>query len=878
MLEFKLVGSLFLLFAWARGGRLVEANGPECAGRDCWTAPVPVCPQNAVFSEQEKGCVISEPLIRSCPEGFRAGVGAVQCSKNVHTEKILVCPENARYDKRSQACYLEKRESPHCRAGFIEDGSGECYRLKEAEVGCQAQLGEEERDDGCYVETQVKKEYTCREIPPSIRAARGHDQLSFTSTTAFLEGSPEYRDDGSPEPVCRVKVFHKPVCPEGTSEDDSGACVRRSVPEIRCPEGYLLVDESERGASSGLESRHRCQREDYVEPVSECPLGMKKEQDESGLETCVLVREEVPRQCPLGFVYVEAQRKCLRKEPATPRCNRGYLQKGGFCYLPEEPVLETSPVAYCSDPEAVAVGQYCIRNQSMAPNVDCPPGFAYRPESAQCVREVEVDPIPTCPPRFTLNPRSQACERKIEKDCSTVQYRKHCTGLGPEAGRAVPGAGEGEAVFPDPRSLNALQGHHHHHQRHGASHAQAAPPQEAPRIEVVHQCVEVPERTPKVCVNLESAPVVYVCQGGMQSSEPRKCVKKSSVSPSMGCPKDFKLRNGRCDQQLIEPVQYRCEVGFRLSRSPSRLPKCVPETEGGPSGEKKVKAFFECPAGLELSLSEFGQYECLETRSPGCASASCSSVVKIVSPSWTCPAGSEASDPGLPGAAGGSPGGEPGHHRRLFGSPPVHHGPGRHHPPVRSFPNIKEKPRCVVRTAVPIEKECPGEDSVLEGDSCVDLLEKTCPPGQGCEGHLEFSPALECPRETLPLGLHKADLCLETLKRPFRYHCLPGGKITQRNKCRYIEKKTCSHPDCVELVPVQGKMQCPPGYSETKTVSGFPGVPEAPPAAQANLLGLAAKRRLFGGVRPPSNIRQCAALEFAPFALSCPPGFAESQG
>lgn len=863
MFFLKVVSYILVLGFCVFTRTLVGANGGLCDGGECVVSPVPDCPENGVFSEQENGCIVTEPMIQSCPEGFKLSRGGTQCSKNVHTGKILTCPENTRYDKHTQACYVESRETPECEAGYIEDGNGDCYRLKEAEMSCGER--EEEREDGCYTKRLVRKEYGCREIPQSIRAIHELDNSSYTSSTAFLDGEREYSDDGSRPPVCKVKVFHKPVCPENSTEDAKGSCILRSRPEIFCPEGYLLRDVEQQAGepSTTLESRHYCQKEEFVEPVSECPGGMVKENDHSGLDVCYLVKQEVPRQCPIGFVYIEGHGKCVRREPATPRCNPGYVHRGGFCYLQERQVLEISPISYCMDPEAVVVGQYCVRNQSMAPSVDCPMGYIFDQAESQCKKNIEIDPITTCPPRFVLNPQAQVCERRVEKDCSTTQHKKKCTSYDSETG-----VGIDREVIVQARSLNAASGHggHHHHHKHIVPIGST---------KVVHQCVEIPEYIPKMCVNVETAPVVYVCHDGIQSTEKRKCIKVSMVMASFSCPREFKLRNGQCEQQSIDSILYKCSEGYFLSESPtSKLPKCIPNEEM--NKEKKMSALFECPENSELIRNEFNQFECVETKSPICMSENCRSIAKISGPEWRCPAGTEI----LPHRDVVTARIQSG--RVLVSS---HHPHNSSHSTNKIVSNIREAPRCVAVVTQPIEKKCSRDRSVLMGDYCLETLEKSCPTG-GCESYLEFKPSVECPESTEPLGLHNADMCVENTKKPFRYHCLTGGKITQHNKCRYIVKKSCKHPNCIQLTPAEGRMQCPPGYSEVKIVSShsIAGSTQENSGHSFQMTSfpipsaMGQRRKLFGSVRPLSNVGQCAALEFAPFILSCPNGFTQSEG
>ncbi|KAJ1605328.1 oocyst wall protein 3 [Cryptosporidium canis] len=861
----------------AKAGSHVDANGEFCNGVDCVLSPVPNCPQNGLFSEQENGCIVTEPLIRSCPEGFKLSIGGTQCSKNVHTEKILACPENTRYDKHAQRCYIETKEVPRCEAGYIEDGNGDCYKLKEAEMICGA--GEEGREDGCYSQRHLKKEYNCREIPLSIRAIHEQDSSSYTSNLAFLVGDKEYLGDGSRPPVCRVKVFHKPVCPENSVEDATGACIEKVGPEILCPEGYLLRDVKKEVSApaeySTIESRHYCQKEEFMEPISECPMGMVKEKDLSGLDVCYLIQQETPRQCTIGYTYLESSRKCVRKELAAPRCNQGYVYKGGFCYLAERPI-EVHPVSYCVDPEAVVVGQYCVRNQSMSPIVDCPVGYIFDQAETKCRKDIEIDPIPTCPPRFVLNLQTLVCERKTEKDCSTTQYRKKCTSYDAETGQGVT-----REVAVEPRNLNVMFNHasHHHGDHHYHDYTR---PIEGTKI--VHQCVEIPEYTPKTCVHVETAPVVYVCHDGIQSMENRKCIKASKVMPSLSCPKEFKLRSDKCEQQNIEPILYRCSEGYILSESPaSRLPKCIPGEEL--QKEQKMNALFECPQGLELIKNELGQFECMETQAPGCRSENCRSIAKISGPDWKCPAESEILAPDDDMSASERP-----NHRMLFSGHPHH---------SKRISNFKEKPRCIAKVTRPIEKRCANGNSSPVGDYCLVTLEKSCPI-EGCESYVEFKPSIDCPDRTEPLGPHHADLCLESIRKPFKYHCLEGGQITQHHKCRYIVKKSCKHPNCTELTPTEGRMQCPPGYSEVKIISNYPSLNhpinsnaayEGPPSnshhfkqnlyqtnSSLSASSVWQRRRLFGSIRPLSTIGQCAALEFAPFILSCPNGFTEAEG
>lgn len=879
MFFLNIVLYILLLGAWTNTNTFVSANGTLCNGTDCLLSPVPNCPHNGVFSEQENGCIVTESLIRSCPEGFKLSTGATQCSKNIHTDKVLTCPENTRYNKHTQSCYIESKEIPKCETGYIEDGNGDCYKLKEAEMSCGA--NEEERGDGCYTQKLVKKEYNCHEIPLSIRAIHEHDDSSYTSNVAFLEGEKEY-DNGSKSPICKVKVFHKPICPEGTTEDGKGSCIQKSRPEIFCPEGYVLNDvkrdASIQGTYPTLESRHYCQKEEFVEPNSECPIGMVKEKDGSGIDVCYLIKEEIPQQCQIGFTYFESIRKCIRKESATPRCNDGYIYKGGFCYLSERKVIEINPVSYCMDPDAVIVGQYCVKNQSMAPNVDCPAGYIFDQVDNKCNKEIEIDPIVTCPPRFVLNSQSQVCERKIERDCSITQYKKKCTSYDSETGTDI-----NREVVLETRNLNMMLNHGNHH--HGGHHHNYIVPRESTKI--VHQCVEIPEYIPKMCVNVETSPVVYVCHNGIQSTDQKKCIKISTVMPNYSCPTEYKLRNGRCEQQNIEPIFYKCLEGYLLSEnSVTKIPKCIAEGEEIPR-EKKINAFFECPDNFDLRTNEFNQFECIEAKNPVCKSENCKSIVKISGPEWKCPIGTEILNEDDLFMARAQ-------NRRMLVS---NHHYGTHHITKR-VSNIMEKPKCIVKVTHTIEKRCLDNNSTLMGDYCFETIEKSCPT-EGCESYLEFKPNLECPEKTESLGIHKADMCMETIKKPFKYHCLPGGKITQHNKCRYITKKNCKHLNCKELIPTEGKMQCPPGYSEVKNVSNYSNNNSFLNMDQQGLLptnnfyqennslhmtrfagisGFGQRRRLFGSVRPLSNISQCAALEFAPFILSCPEGFTQSEG
>ncbi|TRY52169.1 Oocyst wall protein 3 [Cryptosporidium tyzzeri] len=880
MLPFNLILYILLLGIWIKTNTLVNANGALCNGIDCLVSPVPNCPHNGIFSEQENGCIVTEQLLKSCPEGFKSSPGATQCNKNVHTDKVLTCPENTRYDKRTQACYIENREIPKCEAGYIEDGNGDCYKLKEAEMNCG--VNEEERDDGCYIKKFVKKEYSCREIPLSIRAIHEQDESSYTSNAAFLDGEKEYNDDGSKSPVCRVKVFHKPICPEGSLDNGKGSCNQKSRPEIFCPEGYLLKDvkrdSSIQGAYPTLESRHYCQKEEFMQPISECPAGMIMEKDHSGEDICYLIKEEIPKQCPIGFVFVESVRKCIKKESAIPRCNDGYIHRNGLCYLQERQVIEINPLSYCMDPDAVIVGQYCVKNQSMSPNVDCPEGYIFDQVDNQCKREIEIDPIVTCPPRFVLNLQTQVCERKIEKDCSITQYKKKCTSYDTETGIDI----NREEVVLETRNLNMMLNHGNHHHGH---HRDYVVPRESTKI--VHQCVEIPEYIPKMCVNVETAPATYVCHNGSQSTDKRKCIKISSVMPNFSCPTDYKLRSGRCEQQNIDSILYKCSEGYLLSESSTtRLPKCIPEEEN--PREKKMNPLYQCSDHFELRTNEFGQYECIVTKNPVCRSENCRNIEKMSGPEWKCPFGSEifTGDDILETVS---------YNKRMLIS---NHHHGTHHS-IKVISNIKEKPKCVSKVTQPIEKRCLDDSSTLMGDFCLETIEKTCPI-EGCESYLEFKPNVECPEKTEPLGLHKADMCMETIKKPFKYHCLSGGKITQHNKCRYIHKKSCKHTNCIELVPTEGKMQCPPGYSEVRNVVNYSNMNNSfsnmsqegilssnnyynennslQMAKLASTSGFGQRRRLFGSVRPLSNIGQCAALEFAPFILSCPSGYTQSEG
>ncbi|KAH8741777.1 hypothetical protein FG386_001351 [Cryptosporidium ryanae] len=934
---------------------LVTANGDPCDGVNCVISPLPVCPSNGVYSEQENGCVITEPIMKNCPEGFK--LSGVQCSKNVHTEKILTCPENTKYNKISQQCYIEKKEIPKCKAGYIEDGDGNCYKLKDAEIRCD--INEEEKEDGCYSYKMVSKEYNCDHIPESIKSIHKSNANSYVSSKSYLEGELEYKGNGLVNSICKVKVFHKPSCPANSVENlSTGECLKETNPEIYCEDdGYALIDR-ENGENvqvvsninghrkMDIKSRHYCERKEYVEAITECPTGMTKEKEDTGREVCLLYKDEIPKVCPIGFTYNDSTKKCVHKQEPNIICNKGYVYRSGYCYLLEKEAniepKRMNPIPYCTDPEAVIIGQYCVTNKSSIPNKECPDKYHYSEYSNKCEIEIEIEPIQTCPPRYILNSESQACERRIERDCSTVKYRKECKIYGSDINIDADTGGMG---------MNRNLGIYHHshgngygHGRHiHGHHTETLMPVTHEQNQIVHQCVDIPEHVKKTCVNTETAPIVYLCHDGVRTTERRSCVKKNQVVPILSCPKEFKLRNGECVQQKIDSIKYKCSEGFNLTYNDGSklvLPYCVSQMNNifQESREEKIKALYECESeNMTLVTNEYNKKECIETRSPECRHIGCKYLIKSVDPKWICPAGSYMSNEYLEKVKTTY-----NNYRRLIVNNslthihnPNHINNNNHSIDGYLMYNINSVPKCIVEIMKEVSIRCGNENSILgEHGRCIEKVEKAC-PNDGCESTLEFNPVVVCPKNAEPQGSHNGDLCKVTIKKPFKYHCEQGGKIVMHNKCRHIESKTCKNLGCVEYISVEGKMQCPPGYSETRiatniymnnnvsmgrsdlsgvalfTNQGIKGIERSGGGLSSSAVQSSStlpwsssssapsfytngvipsnysynknvnaftSRRLFGTVRPPSNLNQCTALEFAPYVLSCRRGFAESDG
>ncbi|KAH7647945.1 oocyst wall 3 [Cryptosporidium bovis] len=936
---------LTLILFFLDSNNIVTGYGDACNGVDCVISPLPVCPLNGVYSEQENGCIITEPIIKNCPEGFKSS--GVQCSKNVHTEKILTCPENTKYNKINRECYIEKREVPKCKPGYIEDGDGNCYRLNDAEIKCD--INEDEKEDGCYSYKMVSKEYNCDYIPENIKSIHKVDVNSYISSTAYLEGESKYNDNGLMNSICKVKVFHKPSCPTNSTENKStGECLNETNPEIYCEDdSYTLIDSENNekvqvindfngSGIMGIKSRHYCEKKEYVEAITECPDGMTKEKDDTGKEVCLLFKNEIPKICPIGFTYNDNTKNCVYKEDPNIICNKGYVYRNGYCYLIEKEVSvepeKSSPISFCADPEAAIIGQYCVNNQNLAPNKNCPDKYDYSKYSDKCEMEIEIEPIQTCPPRYILNVENQICERRIEKDCSTVKYRKHCTSY------------NGDINVDNDRmevSLNRNLGTYHHSHGHGhGHHAETLIPASHGTNQIVHQCVEIPEHIQKTCVNTETAPIIYLCHDGIKTTEKRRCIKKNQVMPILSCPKEFKLRNGECVQQKIDSIKYKCPEGFNLTyneNSKWMLPYCISQIANTlqESKQEKMDALYECASeSMTLSINEYNKRECIEIRSPECRHIGCKYLIKSLDPKWICPPGSYMSDEYLEKIKTTY------NHRKLLANNSFNHNHNykhNHHLMDGSLIyNANNMPKCIIDVIRDVSIRCANNSILGENGKCMEKVEKTCPSG-GCESTLKFNPAVMCPKNTESQGSHNADLCKMTVKKPFKYYCEQGGKIVMHNKCRYIESKTCKNPGCVEHIKVEGKMQCPPGYSETRHVtsnylnnmsvgasemnninllasqgigkSGKMGgtlsssvsnlsslaiptssVPSQSPSFYTNkvvpsnysynnsLGALANRRRLFGTVRPLSNSNQCTALEFTPYILSCRQGFTETDG
>ncbi|EEA06607.1 uncharacterized protein CMU_012810 [Cryptosporidium muris RN66] len=845
-----------LLVIWVNFTLTSYSQEVICTSGECATTPLPVCPLNGIYSIQEKGCVITEPIIKSCPPEYKP-TGVTQCSRNIHTEKIITCPTGTTYMKykQKQGCYFEIEETPECEFGFMDDGEGGCYALKDAQIYCDNDSVEEL--DGCYKHINHNKQYNCYKIPDKFQLMHSHNKLTFVSSTAFLDGDPNYKDDGSPAPVCKIKVFHTPKCPPEAYETSNGECILKVKPEVSCPQDYTLrgltdIYIEHHASNIPLNQHHEltCEKIESIDAISECPPQMIKKSDNMGVEVCILYKEEIPQICPNSYTFIPSQKLCIKRYTSNSKCDHPYIYKNGHCHLPEIPRLDIRPDVYCTDPDAVIVRSYCVKSKSEDPILNCPPNYNLQDSTKDCIHETILEPIKTCPPRYSINKLENICERKIKQDCSKTEYIKQCSTFRNEIQQFDTSINLEGRYYGNYNHRGHHNHHGHHHENHHVNHLEIDPER------IIHQCTETPKYIEKLCTSTETTPIIYICPDGKRSSVKIECKVSQTTSPILSCPKGYNLVGSKCEMREISSIQYSCPAYYSLSTNKEKLPYCIPNKNE--ENEISIKeALHECPYGGILTINESKQYECVLTKQPRCNTSNCKTILKRLSPQWKCPNGYELDNSSLNS-----------HSLSLQ----YHHTHSSHdfHETI-----IQITPKCISKTKVPVIKQCANPMAEFQNGMCIENVEMECPIG-GCEAFLEFAPELECKKGSESLGPHNADLCREIVHSPFLYRCDTGGKLTQYNKCTYTREKTCKHENCKEYNQVEGSYQCPPGYSEVRYIStALPNVLELTNTGNTNT-GI--PRKLMGPVRPISNMGQCTALEFTPYTLSCPNGYTEAEG
>ncbi|OII75747.1 hypothetical protein cand_029920 [Cryptosporidium andersoni] len=720
------------------------------------------CPPGSFDSGNN--CLISEPPIRYCIEGYEVDPRTEKCKISSKRPADTFCEQPAFMNMNGNCVWTEI--SPRvCPPEYVEDHKNPHFCKKEISATLECPEGYQLISKKCIREILSDKVLAC---PDGYQISEADEQCHKIGKndpicpTGFLDGGDECFRTLKPKSQCKNSLAR---------EQKSGDCIKIDVsePSLKCPVGTTI-----RNSECILMKQLPLQ---YT-----CPIG--KRVGDSCFEEVIL---DAQYSCPNGSELNAAKRcqklveyDCSEVSVVNGLCHGNLNLQHGILSYDKVPTSST-----CS--QVVRTPKTCIRTEAFQPQISCPEGSITM--GKHCIKK-------------KYYPMQKECSdpsRKIDECYSEEILQKIPTC--PD-GSSTTSDGKCALVHREPPSLACLE----EYQMDGGICIQKVPklcPENGcyvhDTIQPIQECPIGYEDIDGSCIFRSSIEPIFHCKVGVLTNPTRGichdkiakgCIGNCEVVhhdfPKFKCNKDEILDSNtkECILNQYGPHKLKCNGPFKLVGD-----QCIHYTSKVCSSENcsvstVIPARYRCTNGNLLPNGICETYKvtphqltcpenydlhgdnCMQLTKKICLNNKCEKKI-VYSPKVECP----------------------------------------------PYYELKSG-KCIRKVSHLPQTTCP-EGSTAYKSHCIINVEAECPT-KGCILVDLFEPESKCPNGFLKKTESLNVTCYKNLYNLGFLSCSKGSTLSG-NQCTIYKEKACPEDNCSRISQYPPEYVCPPGSELVNT-------------------------------------------------------------